>query len=43
MSGTLLPGTYTVEASLYGLGEPLISISTGVAAANAPPQAPDGT
>lgn len=35
MSGTLLPGTYTVEATLSGLGEPLISISTGVAAANA--------
>ena len=32
--GTLLPGSYTVEADLQGLAEPLISISTGIAAAN---------
>lgn len=35
VSGTLLPGTHTIEATLSGLGEPLISIFSGVAAANA--------
>jgi len=34
LAGTLLPGTYTVEADLHGEGHPLISITTGVAASN---------
>jgi hypothetical protein len=34
VTGVLAPGAYTVEADLDGEGHPLISISTGVAAAN---------
>lgn len=33
-TGTLLAGSYTVDADLQGLAEPLVSITTGVTAAN---------